>query len=165
MLEVVRLFLAYLLAGCAGPFAAVRPEASRGDGLSVGFCGSTKITGERVLRAMEPPSDLPSEVGGSGGLEPPEEARFCLSVDNRGTQTARIDRSYLQLKCPREKQPWVPDSDDQEVIVHGGESKQVHVSFHYSPMVSGEDVTLLLEGAVTVGGKRARLPPLALRKN
>jgi hypothetical protein len=166
MLAVVRLVVAaMLLAGCAGPFAAARNEPSRADGLSVGFCGSTKITAEKVLQAMAPPSDLPTEVGGSGGLEPPEEARFCVSVDNRGAQTARIDRSYLALKCPREKQPWIPDSDDQEVIVHGGESKQLHVSFHYSPMPSGEDVSVLFEGAVTVGGKRARLAPLQLRKN
>ena len=54
--------------GCAGPFLATRPEPSRGEGVSVSFCGSSKITAEKVLRAMEPPSDLPSEVGGSGGL-------------------------------------------------------------------------------------------------
>jgi hypothetical protein len=152
--------------GCAGPFAAARPDAaSRSEGVSVSFCGSSKITAEKVLRTMEPPSDLPPEVGGSGGLEPPEEASFCLKVDNRGGQTARIDRSYLALKCPREKQPWIPDSDDQEVIIHGGESKQLHVSFHYSPMVSGEDVALVLESAVTIGGKRVRLAPLPLRRN
>jgi hypothetical protein len=156
--------LLVLLFACAGPFSAAPSASAQAAGVTVSFCGSSKVTAERVLRTMEPPSDLPSEVGGSGGLEPPEEASFCLKVENRGTQTVRVDRSYLVLKCPREKQPWVPDKDDQEVIVHAGESKQLQVVFHYSPMPSGEDVAVILEGAVSAGGRRLKLPPLPLRK-
>jgi hypothetical protein len=150
-----------LLVACAGPFKAT--GASQASGVEVRFCGSSGSLGG--LRKMEPPSDLPSEVGGSGGLEPPQEVRLCLELENHGPDTARLDRSYLQLKCPSEKQPWVPDSDDQEVIAHAGESRKLHVGFHYSPLPSGEDVKLLFDNALTVGGRRAKLPPLPLRRN
>jgi hypothetical protein len=153
------------VAGCAAPFIAARSEPSQAAGVSVAFCGSSKVTAEKLLRAAEPPSDLPTEVGGSGGLAPPEEASFCLKVDNHGRQTVRVDRSYLQLLAPHEKQPWIPDTDDQEVIVHAGEAKQLHVSFHYSPMPSGEDLKLLLESAFTVEGRRLKIAPLPIRKN
>lgn len=155
----VRLFL--LLAACGAPFSAVRP-ASQASGVSVSFCGASKINS---LRRFEPPSDLPTEVGGSGGLEPPQEVSFCLLITNRGAATARFDRGDLELKCPSEKQQWVPDKDDQEVIVRAGESKELHVGFHYSPLQSGEDVTLLFEKALTISGRFVRLPPLPLRKN
>jgi hypothetical protein len=144
---------------CAGPFVDVG-RSSKSGSIMASSCGSTKITAEKVLSNMEPPSSLPTEVGGSGGLEPPEDAQFCVELDNRSNQTVRVDRSYLQLKCPREKQPWIPDSDDQEVIVHAGEAKKFHVSFHYSPMPSGEDVQILFDRAI----KGVSLPPLPLRK-
>jgi hypothetical protein len=147
------------LVACAGPFADVG-KASKSGGVTASSCGTTKITAERILSNAEPPSSLPSEVGGSGGLEPPEQAQFCVQLENHSNTTVRVDRSYLQLKCPREKQPWVPDSDDQEVIVHAGETKKFNVSFHYSPMPSGEDVQLLLDRAI----KGVSLPPLPLRK-
>ena len=51
------------------------------------------------------------------------------------------------------------------MIAHPGETKELHVSFHYSPLPSGEDVTVSFEHAVTVGGKPVKLRPLALRKN
>jgi hypothetical protein len=152
-----------LLVGCAGPFVDL-DKPSKSQSITASSCGSTKITAERVLNNMEPPSSLPSEVGGSGGLEPPEQAQLCVQLDNHASGTVRVDRSYLQLKCPREKQPWVPDSDDQEVIIHAGESKKFKVSFHYSPMPSGEDVAILFERAVKVEGRVVALPPLPLRK-
>ena len=147
------------LFACAGPFIDVG-KSSKSGSITVTSCGSTKITAERILSNAEPPSSLPSEVGGSGGLEPPEQAQFCVQLENHSSATVRVDRSYLQLKCPREKQPWVPDTDDQEVIIHAGESKKFNVSFHYSPMPSGEDVQLLFDRAV----KGAQLPPLPLRR-
>ena len=54
--------LVILLLGCAGPFAATRPEASRAEGVSISFCGSSQITAEKVLRTLEPPSDLPPDL-------------------------------------------------------------------------------------------------------
>ncbi len=151
------------LAACAGPFGDLG-KSSKSGSITASSCGSTKITAEKILANAEPPSSLPTEVGGSGGLEPPEEAQLCVLLENHSDKTVRVDRSYLQLKCPREKQPWIPDSDDQEVIVHGGESKKLYVSFHYSPMPSGEDVQILFERAVKLDGKALSLPPLPLRK-
>jgi hypothetical protein len=162
----VRVLWLILLGGCGGPFVEARPGSAtvQATGVSVAFCGSTKMTTERVLKAMEPPSSVPSDVGGSGGLEPPEEAQFCLRLENRGSQTVRVDRRALTLSCPREKQPWVPDGSDREVIVHSGESKQLRISFHYSPLPSGEDVAVVLDGAVSAGGRPLKLPSLPLRR-
>jgi hypothetical protein len=149
-------------AGCGAPFEAVRPSATA-QGVTVRYCGSSDVSPDAVVRAMEPPSSLTPEVGGSP-LPGPEELRVCLRLENRGTQPARVDRSYLQLRAPREKQSWVPDSDDQEVIAHPGQTRELHVTFHYTPLVAGEDVSLVLDDAVTVGGRAAHLPPVLLRK-
>jgi hypothetical protein len=163
--RLVRLIAIVLVCGCAAPFGEARPGViSKAGGASLSFCGSTKVTAQRVLDNMEPPSSLPTEVGGSGGIEPPEQARFCVKLENRGSQTIRVDRSYLALKCPREKQPWIPDSDDRDVIVHGGETKQLYVSFQYSPMSAGEDVSLLFDGAVAAEGRPLKIAPLPLRR-
>jgi hypothetical protein len=159
----VRFFL-LLLAGCAAPFVEVKPHPVAAGGVNVTFCGSADVSPDTVMKTMEPPSSLPSEVGGGGGLEPPKDLRVCLRVENRGRAPARLDRGAVTLKCPREKQPWVPDSDDQEVIVHAGESREAHVFFHYSPLVAGEDVAVILDAALKVGEARARLPPIVLRK-
>ena len=154
--------LLILVAGCAGPFLESKPSAPRG-GVALIFCGSSDSSPDSVLKSMEPPTRLPPEVSG-GELEPPEELRVCLKLENKARAVARLDRSMLELKCPREKQSWAPDKDDQEIIVHPGEAREFHVNFHYSPLPSGEEVAVRFERALTVGGKPVNLPPLVLRK-
>ena len=74
----------------------------------------------------------------------------CLRLENHGSEVARLDRSDLELHAPHETDSWEPDSDDQEVIAHAGETRELHVAFQYSPLPSGEDVELVLDKALTV---------------
>src|SRR4051812_34993587 len=87
------------VAGCAGPFDAVKAASSRG-GVALLYCGSASTSPESVMKSLEPPSDVPSEVGGNGGVSAQEELRVCIKLENKGDQPARVDRSYIQLKCP-----------------------------------------------------------------
>jgi hypothetical protein len=145
-------------AGCAGPFTEVHPSAPSG-GVAIAYCGSSATSTESVLKAMEPPAGAPDMQ-----LEPPKELHVCLRLSNSGKQPARLNRSYVQLRCPREKQEYVPDSDDDLVIAHPGETRELHVGFHYSPLVAGEDVAVTFDGAVTAGGRPLKLAPIVLRK-
>jgi hypothetical protein len=156
--------LAAAAVGCAPPFAEVKPSAPRG-GVALVYCGSAATSPESVMKALEPPSDLPPEVGGGGGVSAQKELRVCLRLLNRGAEVVRLDRSYVTLRCPGETDDWAPDRDDQLVIAHPGETRELHVAFRYSPLVHGEEVTLLFDRALTVGGKPARLGPVVLRKN
>lgn len=159
---MLALVLILLIAGCAGPFQQSKPSAPQG-GVALSYCGSSDSSPESIVKAMEPPTRLPPEVSG-GELEPPEELRVCLKLENQSSQVARLDRTLVMLKCPREKQNWQPDRDDQEIIAHPGETRELHVNFHYTALPRGEEVSLTFERALTVGGKPLSLPPLVLRK-
>ena len=146
--------------GCAAPFAEVEPSAPVA-GVALVYCGSAGMSTKSVMAAMEPPT---GQAGGEDSVPAPKVLTVCLRLQNQGGEVARVDRSAIELHCPHERDDAESDSDDQEVIAHPGESKELHVSFHYSPLPSGEDVTLGFEHAVTVGGKPVKLRPLALRK-
>jgi hypothetical protein len=145
--------------GCGAPFAEIKPSEPK-SGVAVVYCGSAAASTASILKAMEPP------VGqsGGGGMEEQKLLSVCLHLENHGSEVARLDRSDLELHTPHETDSWEPDSDDQEVIAHPGETKELHVAFRYSPLPSGEDVELLLDKALTVGGKRLKLPPIGLRR-
>jgi hypothetical protein len=147
-----------LCAGCAGPFTEVHPSTPS-SGVAITYCGSSATSTESVLQAMEPPAGRPDMQ-----LRPPKELHVCLRLSNAGKQPARLNRSYVQLRCPREKQEWVPDSDDDVVIVHPGEARELHVGFHYSPLDAGEEVAVTFDGAVSAGGRPLKLAPIVLRK-
>jgi hypothetical protein len=68
------------------------------------------------------------------------------------------------LRTPHENTQPAADSDDDLVIALPGETRELHVSFRYSPLVHGEDVEVILASALSVGGKPLKLPPIVLRK-
>ncbi len=147
------------LAGCGAPFNEVKPSQAQG-GVSIVYCGSSATSAQSVMASLEPP------VGQGGGDAMPEqkELNVCLRLENHGSDTARLDRTAIMLKCPRETDEPQADRDDQEVITHPGEEKELHVIFHYTQLPSGEDVSLKLDRALKVGDKLVKLPPIALRK-
>jgi hypothetical protein len=155
--------LALVAVGCAAPFVESRPSAPSA-GVSMAYCGSATVSSDSLARSLEPPSDLPAEVGGHP-IEPPKEVRFCLRVANHAARPVRLDRSRLVLRCPRERQSWVPDADAEELLVQPGETRELHVRFRYSPLAPGEDVELVFESALSAGGRPLKLMPLSLRKN
>ena len=147
------------VAGCAGPLVEVHPGASKGE-LSLAFCGSTAASGAGVLRALDGP---PSEMEGRGTNDP-GEITVCMTLDNHGARPVKVDRSHVTLKSPRERQPWVPDGDDEVFVIPPGTTRTFHVKFASSPLLSGEDVTIVLDSVVTTDGHSAHVPSLALRK-
>ncbi len=145
--------------GCGAPFAEVEPSAPRA-GVGLVYCGSSAVSAESIMKAMEPPTGQT----GAGGMPEQKELRVCLRLENHGAAVARLTRSDVVLHCPHETDSAEPDHDDDEVIAHPGETRELHVTFRYSPLPSGEDVTLRFDGALTVGGKPLKPAPLALRK-
>ena len=145
--------------GCAAPFNEIKPSEPRG-GVAVVYCGSAATSPESVLKAMEPPT------GPTGESSMPEdkELRVCLRLENRGGDKARLVRSDVGLRTPHENTQPAADRDDDLVIALPGETRELHVSFRYSPLVHGEEVQVILANAVTVGGKSLKLPPILLRK-
>jgi hypothetical protein len=155
---VKRLAALLLAAGCAAPFTEVKPSAPVG-AVGVVYCGSSMISPQTLVQMMEPPVGSPDQQ-----IDPPKELRVCLKLSNTGGKPARLDRSHVTLRCPHEKQTWVPDRDDEIVIAHPGETRELYVTFHYSPLVAGEDVAVVLENAITVADRAAKLPAITLRK-
>ena len=155
----VWLGLALAVVGCGAPFAEVKPSAPK-SGVALVYCGSAATSAESVLKAMEPPT---GPVGESSMPEQ-KELRVCLRLENRGDQVARVDRSDFELRCPHETDSWSPDSDEQLVIAQPGETRELHVSFRYSPLVHGEDAQIVLDKALTVGGRAVKLAPISLRR-
>ncbi|MGZ3408431.1 MAG: hypothetical protein ACXVAN_18400 [Polyangia bacterium] len=153
------LLLSLSLVGCGAPFAEVKPSAPQ-RGVALVYCGSAATSAESVMKSMEPPTG-PS---GESGMPEQKELRVCLKLENKGDKVAKLDRSDLELRCPHETDSWSEDHDDVEVIAHPGETRELHVSFRYSPLVHGEDVELLLDKALTVGGARVKLAPIVLRR-
>ena len=154
-----RWLVALAVAGCGAPFAEVKPSAPQA-GVALVYCGSAATSPESVLKSLEPPV---GEAGGDG-LSAQKELRVCLRLENHGEKVARLDRGDIRLRCPHETDDWSQDRDDEEVIAHPGETKELHVAFRYSPLPAGEDVAVIFDGAVTIGGHAAKLPPLLLRK-
>ncbi len=154
------LVVAAFVGGCAAPFDLVKPSEPRA-GVALVYCGSAATSPESVMKSMEPPT---GPVGQSS-LPEEKELRVCLRLENHGREPARLTRSDIGLKTPHESDSPAADSDDDLVIAHPGESRELHVSFRYSPLVHGEDVQVVLANAVTVGGHAVKLPPLLLRKH
>ncbi|HEX8951178.1 MAG TPA: hypothetical protein VF945_05000 [Polyangia bacterium] len=145
--------------GCAAPFDEVKPSAPHA-GVALVYCGSAATSPESVMKAMEPPTG----PTGESSLPDDKELRVCLRLENRGQEPARLTRSDLGLKTPHESTSPSADHDDDLVIALPGETRELHASFRYSPLVHGEEVQLLLANAVTVGGHAVKLPPIVLRK-
>jgi len=154
--------LVVAVAGCAAPFAEVRVRAAL-NGVEVAYCGGQSSLPGSVLRSMEPPSAVESELHG-GMLAPSKELRACVRIVNHAARQVQLDRSLVELKCPRERQNWVPDSDDQRVRVPAGESRQLWVGFHYNPIEAGEQVELVLDRALTLDGRPLKVQTLVLRR-
>ena len=146
--------------GCAAPFDLVKPSEARG-GVALVYCGSAATSPESVMNAMEPPTG----PTGQSSLPEDKELRVCLRLENHGSDKARVTRSDFGLKTPHESTQPAADHDDDIVIALPGETRELHVSFRYTPLVHGEDVQVLLANALTVGGKPVRLPPILLRKH
>jgi hypothetical protein len=159
----MRGLVALLAVGCAGPFAAVAPRVE-GNGVEIGYCGSSPVSTESVMRTLEPPMG-PTGSSESGLLPAQKEASICLDFVNRGKKQARLNRGAVRLRCPSETDDWAPDHDDQDVIAQAGETRRLHITFRYSPLPRGEDVELLFDGAVAVGGHAVKVAPLKLRRN
>ncbi len=145
--------------GCGAPFAEVKPSAPK-SGVAIVYCGSAATSAESVMKSLEPPT---GQLGDSS-ISEQKELRVCLRLENHGDQVAKVDRSDFELHCPHETDSWSEDHDDVEVIAHPGETREMHVSFRYSPLVHGEDVQLILDKALTVGGARVKLQPIVLRR-
>jgi hypothetical protein len=154
-----RAWLVLALVGCGAPFTEIKPSAPK-SGVALVYCGSASTSAESVMKSLEPPT------GPSGESSMPEqkELRVCLKLENKGSQVAKVDRSDFELRCPHETDSWAEDHDDVEVIAHPGETRELHVSFRYSPLVHGEDVQVLLDKVLTVGGARVKLQPIVLRR-
>jgi hypothetical protein len=152
------LILPCVLSGCAGPLEATRP--SSGEGLTFSLCGSSTSSASSMLHAADSLSSGPSDPG---GLPPQGELHLCLEAANTGSRPLIIDRSHLHLKTQAERQPWIPDADNEEVEVKPGQHRRFAVAFASSPLDPGQAVYVELDGAVKVGGGRASVPPLALR--
>lgn len=151
------LIAAMALAGCKGPFAEVVPD-SRKDRAIVSYCGSAAATAASVIKTMD---SLGRE---ESALPAPNEVTVCIEVHNHESSPLRVDRSRARLKCPREQQSWVPDADDPELVVPPGLSRKFRVTFRYSPLVSGEDVSVLLDRALTRGDRPVAVAPIVLRR-
>jgi len=145
--------------GCAAPFDLVKQPEAHG-GVALVYCGSSATSAESVMKSMEPPT---GPVGRSS-LPEDKELRVCLRLENHGSEVVRVTRSDFGLKTPHESDSPSADSDDDLVIAHPGETRELHVSFRYSPLVHGEDVQLVLANAVTIGGHAAKFAPMTLRK-
>jgi len=145
--------------GCAAPFDLVKPSEGHG-GVALVYCGSAATSPESVMNAMEPPTG----PTGQSSLPEEKELRVCMRLENHGTEKARVTRSDFGLKTPHESTQPAADHDDDIVIALPGETRELHVSFRYSPLVHGEDVQLLLANAVTIGGHAAKFAPMTLRK-
>ena len=145
--------------GCAAPFNLVKPSEARG-GVAVVYCGSAATSPESVMNAMEPPTG----PTGQSSLPEEKELRVCLRLENRGGDKARFTRSDVGLKTPHESTQPAADHDEDLVIALPGETRELHVSFRYSPLVHGEEVQVILANAVTVGGRAVKLPPIVLVK-
>ena len=153
--------LALAAFGCGAPFSEVKASEAR-DGVSIAYCGSSATSAQSVMNSLEPPV---GQAGADNGMPAIKELNVCLRLENHGSDTARLDRTSVMLKCPRETDEPQADRDDQEVITHPGESKELHIIFHYTQLPSGEDVRLVFDRALKIGDKPVKLPPLGLRKS
>ena len=135
--------LLLLVAGCAAEFSEVK-TAGGGGNLAITYCGSTGASVGSVIQAMDNPGGADS-----GPLPSERELTVCLLAENHGSNDARVDRSHTHLKCPREKQEWIPDHDPEVVILPPGSSKKLHITFRYSPIQPGEKVSVLLDDLKT----------------
>src|SRR5258708_2782425 len=101
------------IAGCA-PFSVISRSIAVG-GLSMTPCGVSAATVASVIQAMD-------NLGAvqDGALPPEQELTVCLVAENAAGKPVRIDRSHVHLKCPHEREAWVPDRDPEVVTVPPG---------------------------------------------
>lgn len=147
------------IGGCAAPFEAVRSGGAHGK-VAVASCGVRTGSSGSVLRAMDGP---PSEIEGRS-TAPSTEFTVCVRLDNQGGEPVKVDRSHLHLKTPRARDTWVPDAGDEVFVVPPGTAKQFDVTFKPAPLLPGEDVSVLFDGAISSGGQSLSLPAIVLRK-
>src|SRR5262249_60849479 len=93
---------------------------------------------QSVINSMEPP--VGQAGGGDEALPEIKELNVCLRLENHGSETARLDRTMVILKCPRETDDPPADRDDHEGIALPRESNELHVIFKYTKLPDGEDV-------------------------
>jgi hypothetical protein len=135
----------WVAAGCAAPFTILPGKA--GGGLTVACCGARTTSVGAMVQAVD---EIP--VGPSGGpLPSPEQLHLCLEVVNRGAAPVTVDRSHLHLSAPRERQPWIPDADPEEVTLAPGQARRFQVAFEYTPIAAGERLSVDFSGALDRG--------------
>jgi hypothetical protein len=149
------------LGGCAAPFVEVDAGPKRAGSLELTFCGASTVTAGGIIRAMDEPPVGPTDANAP---PPPGKLTVCLRLANQGAQPARVDRSHLELQIGRSKEPWEPDRDDEVFIVPPGESRKFQVTFEVGSLLSGEDVLVRANHAVTVEERPVALPPVKLRR-
>ena len=157
-----RAFLASLcvLAGCAGPFDAVRPE-TRAGGVVARYCGSSGYRAASVVAAMDGPPL--GETG--GGTTAPREVTFCVELGNGGARPVRVNRNLITLHVGAERYGITADRDDERLIVPPGAARKLKVTYQYgSGIVSGQDAELRLADAITVDDRPLALPALRVRR-
>jgi hypothetical protein len=145
--------------GCAAPFEEVRAGGATGK-VAVASCGVRTGSTGSVVRAMDGP---PSEIEGRS-TAPSTEFTVCVKLDNQGGQPIKVDRSHLHLKTPRARDTWVPDAADEVFVVPPGTAKRFDITFKPAPLLAGEDVSVLFDGAIYADGRPMSLPPIVLRK-
>jgi hypothetical protein len=120
--------------------------------VAIKYCGSTGASVASVIAAMDNPGNVDN-----GPLPAQRELTVCFQAENKGSKPVKVDRSHIRLKCPRERDEWQPDRDDEVVTLHPGGAAKLHVTFRYSPVQKGEQVAVQFDDL--------RVPPIVLRKN
>jgi hypothetical protein len=153
--------LAVSVVGCAGPFTLVPGKAASG-AIALSSCGNSSHSAGSVIAAMDGPP-----LGETGGprLDPPKQVIVCLQIDNHGSAPVKVDRSRFKLKAGYGVESWIEDADDNKFIVPAGATKKTRITFQYSKILSGEDVTIEPTDAVTVADRPVNVPAIVLRKN
>jgi hypothetical protein len=149
-----------MVTGCAPAFQEIDPGEKRAGDLVLQSCGASTVTTSGVIKAMDEPPVGP----GSGDEVKPTPVRVCLTLTNRGSKPAKVDRSHVRLDTPHGKLSWIPDKDDEVFVVPPGEHKSFDVDFETTMLLKGEDVKVRVDDAITVGGHSAGLPPITLRR-
>ena len=160
-LRVVILLSLFAAAGCAAPFDAVKPEV-RTAKIVARYCGSSSYRATSVIAAMDGPPLGPT---GSGASQP-REATFCVQLENGSTHPVQVNRNLMHLRCGVETYTIKADRDDESFIVPAGETRKFSLTYEYgSEVLSGQDVQLGFEDALTREERPLALPPLVLRRH
>jgi hypothetical protein len=147
-------------AGCAAPFSAIKAETHTGK-IVARFCGASAYRAETVIATMDGPPLGPT--GSTSG--PPREATMCVQLENGGARPLQVNRNLVHLHCGKESYSITADRDDVSFIVPPSETRKFKVTFQYgSEILSGRDVELRFDDALTREEHAVTLPPLVLRR-